>query len=584
MNVSEGKSSQHAMPTISAIVILVIIPIFAYSNCYSCPFIFDDIKDIVLGTHFHRIWPIWEVMFQIPPGTAASGRPMVGLTLAINYVVGGTDPFGYHLLNILIHIASTLLLYGIVNKTLAAGFCGPRFQTGAQWIALGSSLLWSVHPLQTESVTYIIKRNESMMGMFYLLTMYCFLRGVLSNNGRFWLGASFLSCLLGMATKETMVTAPVAVFLFDRCFVECNWMGPLRKRRWYYLAMALTWIPLSLLVAGSPRGKVGGFGVEDLSPWSYALTQSGVLLHYLKLALLPTNLCIDYFDWPIARNFGDVRIPALLVAGGTIATAIGLIKTPRAAFLPAFFLIVLSPSSSIVPIRELVCEYRMYLPLAAIAVAVATGIWWAIDKYADADEAFVPKCFVVIVLMITGVLGLSTYARNTVYQSPEVMWADVVSKRPDNYRARGNLAGYQVQRKEFAAAEQNHLAALRVKPDHFTSLLGMGTVCAQTNRPQEAERYFEAALKIEPNNPGALANRGILSASQREYQKALPDLEAAAKMRPDITSVLRYLAIVYEGLGRRDDAIRVYRSILAQMPDDAISNRELARLTGSRPN
>jgi tetratricopeptide (TPR) repeat protein len=580
MNDITGRMRYQGPTGYVAAFIIALVTFAAYSNCYRCEFLFDDMKDIVIEGNFHRLWPIWAPMFQIPPGTAASGRPMVGLSLAINYALGQTDPSGYHLFNVLIHFFSTLLLFGIVRRTLMAGYAGDRLAAGSAWIALAAALLWAAHPLQTESITYVIKRNESMMGMFYFLTLYLFIRGVQINRA-VWLMGSVVACLMGMATKETMVTAPIMVYLYDRSFVESCWSRPIRKRGWYYAALLLTWIPLAYFVSGSPRTKVSGFGLAEFTSWEYLVTEFGVVLHYLRLSIWPDALCIDYFDWPVARSPAAVVVPALLIAVSIALSIWAVFRRPRAGYLAAWFFIVLSPSSSVVPIRELACEYRMYLPLAALAVAISCLAWSVMNRKAQTQpDAVDARPFAAVMVILVLAMGVRTYARNEDYRSPEVMWADVVAKRPDNYRARGNLAGYQAQRRDFAAAEVNHLAALRVKPDHFTSLLGMGNVCAQTGRPGDAARYFDAALRVEPNNAGAWANRGLLAASQGQYERAVSDLEAAAKMRPDLIVIRMNLAHAYEKLNRREEAVMLYRQILTEQPGNAAAQNALNQLRG----
>ena len=191
-----------------------------------------------------------------PPshGETVSGRPVLNLSLALNYAVSGCDVRGYHVTNLAIHLAAALLLFGIVRRTLPRfRGCGGGQQLArlqlATPLALAIALLWAVHPLQTESVTYIVQRAESLMGLFYLLTLYCFLRGAGSARAIFWYAGSVLACLLGMATKEVMVSAPLVVLLYDRTFLAGSFREAWRRRWAYYLALAATWLLLAWLVA-----------------------------------------------------------------------------------------------------------------------------------------------------------------------------------------------------------------------------------------------------------------------------------------------------------------------------------------------
>src|ERR1022692_1539631 len=202
-------------------LMVVAAGLLAYHNSFTGPFIFDDFYSIEDNPTIHHLWPIWQTLS--PPRIGAptvEGRPLVNLSLAINYALGGYRLWGYHALNLTIHILAALTLFGIVRRTLLQPRLQERFGAAADGLALAVAVLWMVHPLQTESVTYIIQRAESLMGLFYLLTLYCFLRAAGAGGpGRFWwLAASVFACLLGMATKEVMVSAPLVVLLYDRTF------------------------------------------------------------------------------------------------------------------------------------------------------------------------------------------------------------------------------------------------------------------------------------------------------------------------------------------------------------------------------
>src|SRR6185312_11084012 len=172
-------------------------------------------------------------------------RPVLNLSLAVNYAISGPDPWSYHALNLAIHVGAALCLFGLIRRT-----AGPAL------LAFAVALLWAVHPLQSEAVMYIVQRAESMMALFYLLTMYGFVRGLQGVHRTAWLAVSWTACLLGMGTKEVMVSAPVIVFLYDRTFAAGTFAEAWRLRKRYYLALAATWIPLLAFVArtGGNRG------------------------------------------------------------------------------------------------------------------------------------------------------------------------------------------------------------------------------------------------------------------------------------------------------------------------------------------
>ena len=318
----------------------------------------------------------------LPPshGETVSGRPVLNLSFALNYAVSGCDVGGYHVTNLAIHLVAALLLFGIVRRT-ATKFSGlrPELTTAqaATSIALAVALLWAVHPLQTESVTYIVQRAESLMGLFYLLTLYCFLRGVGSGRAILWYAGSVLACLLGMATKEVMVSAPLVVILYDRTFLAGSFREAWRRRWGYYLALAATWLLLAWLVVGTGL-LLQSYGVrtermQSFTWWTYLATQPGVIVHYLRQVVWPSGLCLDY-GWPPAATVGEVLFPAIPVVCLLGLTAWAVVKRPAWGFLGAWFFLILAPTSSFMPVQHAAAfEHRMYLPLAAVVSGVIVG-------------------------------------------------------------------------------------------------------------------------------------------------------------------------------------------------------------------
>src|SRR5208283_3006570 len=198
-----------------AALLIVAAGLWAYHNSLHGPFIFDDIPSIVENRHLHHLWPI-DVVMTAPPGTTVTGRPVVCLTLALNYAVGGLNVWGYHVFNLAIHLITALVLFGILRRTFESETLRDRFGGNAVGLAATIALVWEVHPLQTESVTYVVQRTELLMGLFLLLMSYCVIRSDRSTNPALWQLAAIVSCALGMGSKEVMVVGPLIVLLYDR--------------------------------------------------------------------------------------------------------------------------------------------------------------------------------------------------------------------------------------------------------------------------------------------------------------------------------------------------------------------------------
>src|SRR5215469_3205386 len=260
--------------------------VLAYANSFSGPLIFDDFTWIETNPHIRHLWPLWNAL-QSPQGAPGTGRPVVCLTLALNYAVSGLAPWSYHVANLAIHVSAALALFGIVRRTLQRPRLRDRFGTQANGLAAAVAVCWAIHPLQTESVTYIIQRMESLMGLFLLLTLYCVIRGHDSPRRSEWYATAVVCCAMGMGSKEGMVIAPIIVLLYDRIFLANSWAEVWKERSALYAGLAATWLILiSLVIVNQARGG-GLMGNPAVSWWRYAQNQFGAMAQYLRLTFWP---------------------------------------------------------------------------------------------------------------------------------------------------------------------------------------------------------------------------------------------------------------------------------------------------------
>jgi hypothetical protein len=424
-------------------LLLVLAGLWAYHNSFTGSFIYDDRPSIQENPTIRHLWPISNVLS--PPHESwitVEGRPLINLSLAVNYAIGGTNVQGYHALNLAIHILAGLTLFGIVRRTLLQPRLRGRFGAVADDLALAVALIWTVHPLQTESVTYIIQRAESMMGLFYLLTLYCFIRGAASSPlPRLWHGLCIGACALGMASKEVMVSAPLMVMLYDRTFVSGSFREAWRRRWPLYLGLSATWIlEVFLVVSAGTFSKASGVvqHVWGGTRWEYLLTEPGVILHYLRLAVWPYPLCFDYYGCLPAGTGRSILLPTLVMAALLGATAWKCKTNSAWGVLGAWFFLILAPSSSIIPLDSPVYEHRMYLPLAAVvtgAVVVAFVLGKRLLRNPSGSVLGWVACGFVVVP-----LAVLTIRRNRDYNSEVTIWQDTIEKNPNNPRSQNNLA------------------------------------------------------------------------------------------------------------------------------------------------
>ncbi len=226
-----------------------------YCRALDAPFIFDDLFSITENPSITRLWPL--IGDSQHPGPLnptkdlpTAGRPLVNLSLAVNYHFGQLNPVGYHVFNVVVHLLSAILVMAIVRRTLQLDYFEGRFDDVNGPLAFLAALLWAVHPLQTEAVVYVTQRTELMVGFFYLATLYASLwywEAKAAAGRKLWLGLATLACLAGAACKEVMVTAPVIVLLFERTFIRGSFRQAWRESWRLYAGLLLSWMLLLYL-------------------------------------------------------------------------------------------------------------------------------------------------------------------------------------------------------------------------------------------------------------------------------------------------------------------------------------------------
>jgi tetratricopeptide (TPR) repeat protein len=522
----------HNRPTggrLLPLVACVCLGLLVYSNSFAGQFVFDDWMQILSNGQIRRIWPPWELI-------AGSTRPVAAVTFALNYAVHGLHLWGYHLVNLAIHIAAALTLYGIVRRTLCQSRLAARYARVAEGLALAVALVWMAHPLQTQSVTYIVQRMESLAGLFYLLTLYGFMRADGSPCPRRWYAVSVTCCILGVATKEIVATAPLIVLWYDRAFVASSWHEIWQRRKWLYLALAGAWGVLVTLIAVHAAAylSAGTISVVGVTPLEYALTQPSVILHYVRLAFWPQGQCLDY-SWPPVRNVWLIIPPGLVIVGLLVLTAWCALRQPAWGFVGAWFFLILAPTSSVMPIRDLAFEHRIYLPLAAVVVLVVIGGYECLERLLtrmSLEPNWRRTVEVTAVVVVLAILGYATHRRNEVYASEITMWRDVVQKAPYNPRAYNNLGFAWFLQGRYEEADREYREALRRHPGYTAAEINLGILLVRQNQLSEAARHFRRAIQLDPTNARAHLNLANSLVQQNEAPEAISHLREALRLNP----------------------------------------------------
>jgi Flp pilus assembly protein TadD len=445
-----------------------------------------------------------------------------------------------------------------------------------------------VHPLQTEAVTYVVQRAESLMSLFYLLTLYCFIRYSeaqpplvparrYSPAGGIWALLSVLSCFLGMATKEVMVSAPLVVLFYDRTFLAGSLRTAWARRRGLYIGLGASWLLLAILVAGT-HGRGGTAGFKDLQVvWPYALTQCRAIVHYLRLSFWPTGLIFDY-GTALTHRIGDVLPQVLLLA--LLATGAGYAwhRGSAVGFAAVSFFALIAPSSSFVPIvTEPMAEHRMYLPLAAVSILFTTAVFFILSR-------LLPN-FKRITLCALGTtaavgLGLATVRRNLDYGSEIALWSETVRLEPENPRAHNNLAEAYRSAGSPGRAASEFQAAVQADPNYAPAQYNLGVTLLDSGRAAEAIAHLDRALSA-PRHLAEL-NLYLGEAFERTGRnaEAVERYREALRLAPEAVEAAFGLGNNLAVLGRYSEAIEAYRRAVILAPDRGEIRNNLANALG----
>lgn len=562
-----GAAARHRpLPPWAPPALIALAALLAYANSFSGPFVFDDASSIVTNPTLRHWWPPWAPLVPPRASLTVQGRPLLNLSLAVNYALSGPGVGSYHVANFLIHLAAALTLCSIVRRTLRRA--GPAVAGHADALALAVALLWVVHPLQTESVTYIVQRTESLMGLCYLLTLDAFLRS-LEGNARRWQAASVAACLAGMATKEVMVSAPLLVLLLDRTVVSGSCRAAWSRRRGYYLALASTWLLLAFLILGTGGNRGGSKGFDVGVSWgSWWLTQFPAVAHYLRLAVWPHPLVFEYgVEWthPPLELAAGIAVVAALV-GGTIV-AVGRrspLGIPGVAFCA-----ILAPTSLTPGTSQMTAEHRMYLPLAAVLTGLVVAGQRALGPAA-------PRLGPLLVGAATAGLAALTLQRNHDYRSEIALWEDTLAKRPDNALAHEMLGLAQDRAGDPGSAAEHFRAALRSQPGFAIAHESLGALLFRQHDVTGAIAEFAAALQLKPDFPDAADNLGAALLAAGRHREAIPPIRAALALKPDYAEAHYNLATALAATGAAGEAIPEFEAALRLRPGYAAAHYNLA--------
>ena len=560
----------------AGLLLILLAALVAYSNSFQGPFILDDeaIRD---NPAIRNLSSLDKILLPAVNRNAVDRRPIVNLSLAINYALGGTDVGGYHAFNLAVHVLAAWILFAIIHRTLLSPRLHPSFGNAAESLALMTTVIWTVHPLLTNAVTYVIQRTEVLAGLFYLLTLYCVIRGHVASRPWTWYVAAVASCLLAVGSKESAVSAPLIVLLYDRIFLASSWREIYQRRFWLYVGLAAAWtLTLFLLVRHFALfTQVAGTGAAPQGEWlAYASLQFRSITWYLQLAFWPRPLILDYGPDQV-RSLLEVVPYAGCVLSLALGTVVALRYRPALGFLGVWFFAILAPSSGVFPLTaECAAEKRMYLPLAAVILAVSAGAYLLGRRWVHAPGTVAAGRRVLgrrlaygLAASIVVTLIVLSHRRNEDYRSALSIWQDTVGKRPANARAHDGLGFALGQLDRLPEAAECLQRAVELQPDYAEAHYNLSTVLKRLGRRSEALAHLRRAVEFKPDYAAAHYNLGNSLAARGETDAAMMHYRKALQVKPDFAEAHYNLGNALAARGEADAAMAQYQDAVSIKPD-----------------
>ena len=553
--------------------LLAVVVILIYADTLTTPFIFDDLHNIYNNPHIRVPTLSFENLAWAGFESPESRRPVANISLALNYYFSGYNLVSYHVVNILIHIGCGIFLYLLTKATLQT----PALRSGYEkygWIPFITVFIWLVHPLQTQSVAYIIQRMNSMAAMFYILSMLFYVKFRLSAASRLkWLqfGGCVISALLAFGTKEITATLPIFIILYEWFFFQKlspQWAG---RNLLLLGGVLLLFLIIALVYLNyDPVAKImKGYGNRDFTPLQRVLTEFRVVIFYISLILWPNPSRLN-LDHDFALSYSLLNPVATLISISVIIALVVVAilmarKEPLLSFSILWFFGNLVIESSVIGL-ELVFEHRNYLP-SMFAILAIVSLVFRYSKHA------LPAA---IILSLVGALFcMWTFERNRAWADEISLYRDSAAKSPGKARPQNNLGAALSRGGQYEEAIEQYRVALRIKPEYADAHYNLGYALAKTNRLDEGIAHFEEAVRIEPKRVKYLNNLGVALSIKGNYADAIGHFQKALKINPSDADVHNNMGALFKKQGDRDTAMRHFsRAVsLDPMHAGALNNR-----------
>ena len=620
-------SVSYCRKLVFTIVALAIFILSIYCNSFDCSWHFDDEQNITDNPNLHLSELSWKnirgALFSDRNHPKILYRPMACLSFALNHYVNGLEVFGYHLVNIFIHFLAAIFLFLFIYHTLNLPLIRERYSHNAYFIALLSTLLWAINPIQIQAITYIVQRMTSLAGMFYIMSMYFYLKARTTETNYkkifFFLFCS-LSFLMALGSKENAIMLPLSIFLFDSFLLQENFKDHMKKNMRILLIAALGILLLGFAYFYFKKGNMfsflDGYQNRPFTLGQRLLTEPRIMIFYISLLLypVPTRLNIAH-DITLSNSLFDPlsTIISICLILGVIILALYLVrKWPLIIFCILFFFLNHVIESTVLPL-ELAFEHRNYIPSMLFFVPVAIGFCYLFNYY-DTQRPMRYILFSFIVLFLVG-LGHSTFMRNFTWKNEKSLWIDASQKAPDLYRPHHNLGRYYDIRgyieeaiseyrkalekpvcnrknevfvthynlgriythlKDHKRALSFYHRALVLNPDHAPSYNNISSIMDRQGRYELSYNYLVKAFKLDPQNAEINYNLGLHFLREGQADRAVLHLNKSVEKRALRDRVFLYLGMGYKQKGQLGRAVICFRNALKKDPGNIRTHLHLA--------
>ena len=567
-----------------AFIVLSIIILTTYSNTFHASWHFDDESNILKNKPLHLselgLRNIKKTFFASIDGSGRLYRPVACLSFAINYYFGKTSVFGYHLVNIAIHFLASLFLFLFIYQTLKLPLLEAKYGPNAYFIASLATVLWAINPIQTQAVTYIVQRMTCMAGMFYIISMYFYLRGRIAKKTELriiFFGLCFITGILAMGCKENAFMLPVSIYLFDLFLVQGLRKETLKKNVKAASIIALLAICMGItyyLLSHKDQFILNLYKYRAFTLKERLLSEPRIILFYLTLIFysVPTRLSLDHdiaisktlFD-PPTTLFAILFILSMLLAASYISR-----RRPFIGFGIIFFFLNHLIESSFIPL-ELVFEHRNYIPSMFLFVPVAILLIAAINYY----HLKRPLQIVIITFVICVIVGQghSTFIANALWKTDESLWMAATEKAPGLWRPWHNLGRSYSEKNMHKEALTNYLTALSKKiitnpKDKYLTYYNIGAVYHRMGEKDKAFSNYLKAEQIYPLFANLYNNKGVILVERRRVEEAIYEFSEAIKYDKNLHEAYSNLGFLLLKIGRIEEAIQQLEMALKLKPDN----------------